>query len=282
MSPSSQNSSSTNLLGSFAGLVGVFSIFLYFLGWIYRWAYFGFFQIEVTSLSLPLESFLLVPLQAILGNFWIFFRAIFVLIVTLLLMKATLWLISSPKASTAPSTSKSPISRFTQKLHSFWLFKPLRSFAQLFPLPLRHEIVVVLWILAALFWLGRWQGNADAYRDAVNATSTRPLVTLVSPSDKLALGRNLDDLLTNPPLKGSRIIGDVKQFRQIFGRETNDTTNPKQLIVWRLLIENNNWVYLFPAMPSGAKSNQRPPVLAVNTGDGRVQLLILSRPKTFL
>ncbi|MBH8575822.1 hypothetical protein I8752_23035 [Nostocaceae cyanobacterium CENA369] len=282
MSSNSQNSSTTNLLGSFAGLVGIFSIFLYFLGWIYRWAYFEFFLIEVTSLNLPIQSFLLVPLQAILGDLWIFFRAILVLIVTVLLIKATIWLISSLKASTAPGTSQLPISRFTQNLHSFWLFRPLRSFAQLLPKPLRYEIVVVLWILAALFWIGRWQGNADAYRDALNNTSTRPIVTLVSPSDKIALGRNLDDLLINPSLKGSRIIGDVEQFRQILGRETNDNTNPKQPIVWRLLIENNNWVYLFPAMLPGGKPNQRPPVLAVNTGDGRVQLLILSRPKVLL
>jgi hypothetical protein len=56
-------------------------------------------------------------------------------------------------------------------------------------------------------------------------------------------------------------------------------SQPKQPVVWRLLIENNNWVYLFPAMSPDAKPNQRPSVLAVNTGDGRVQLLILSRPK---
>lgn len=279
MSSEPQNSSNTNLLGSFASLLGVFGIFLYFIGWIYRWAYFGFFQLEITSLNLSLESFLLVPLQAILGNLWIFFRAILVLILTVLLIKSTIWLISAPKTSTLVNNSQSPNSRFTQKLHDFRLFKLLRSFAQLLPLPLRHEIIIVGWILAALFWLGGCQGTADAYRDAVNNTSTRPIVTLVSPSDKLALGRNLDDLLTNPSLKGSRIIGDVEQFRNIFGQETNDTTNLKQPIVWRLLIENNNWVYIFPAMPLGAKPNQRPVLLAVNTGDGRVQLLILSRPK---
>ena len=279
MSSEPQNSSNTNLLGSFASLLGVFGIFLYFIGWIYRWAYFGFFQLEITSLNLSIESFLLVSLQAILGNLWIFFRAILVLILTVLLIKSTIWLISAPKTSTLVNNSQSPNSRFTQKLHDFRLFKLLRSFAQLLPLPLRHEIIIVGWILAALFWLGRCQGTADAYRDAVNNTSTRPIVTLVSPSDKLALGRNLDDLLTNPSLKGSRIIGDVEQFRNIFGQETNDTTNLKQPIVWRLLIENNNWVYIFPAMPLGAKPNQRPVLLAVNTGDGRVQLLILRRPK---
>jgi hypothetical protein len=43
---------------------------LYFTGWIYRWRYFGFFQLEVTTLDLPLESFLMVPLQVFFGNNW--------------------------------------------------------------------------------------------------------------------------------------------------------------------------------------------------------------------
>ncbi|BAY46147.1 hypothetical protein SAMD00079811_37550 [Scytonema sp. HK-05] len=279
MSSGPDNSSNTNLLGSFASLLGVLAIFLYFVGWIYRWAYFGFFEIEITALNFPFESFLLVPIQVILGDFWIFVRSLLVLIITILLIKFSLWVIRSPKTGSPPSTLKSPISSFTQKVHSFRLFQPLRSFAQLLPLPLRHEIIVVAWILAALFWLGRWQGTADAFRDAVNTTSTRPIVTLVSPKDKSALGLNLQDL-TNADLNNSRIIGDVEQFRRIYERGTNDTTtNPKQPIVWRLLIENNNWVYVFPAMPPDAKRDQRPPVLAINTGDGQVQVLILSRPK---
>ena len=73
----------------------------------------------------------------------------------------------------------------------------------------------------------------------------------------------------------------MEQFNQIFGRETNDTTNPNQPIVWRLLVENNNWVYLFPTLPPTATANQRPPVLAINTGDDQVQLLILSRPRSY-
>ncbi|MDZ8185302.1 MAG: hypothetical protein RMX96_10665 [Nostoc sp. ChiSLP02] len=279
MSPTPDHSSNSNFLGSFASLLGVLAIFLYFLGWIYRWAYFSFFEIEITALNFPFESFLLVPIQVILGNIWIFLRALAALIITVILIKFSLWIIRSPKPVSPPSTLNSLVTRYTQKVHSFWLLQRLRSFAQFLPLPLRHEIIVVAWILAALFWLGRWQGAADAFRDAVNTTSTRPIVTLVSPQDKSPLGLNLEDL-TNPNLKNSRIIGDVEQFRRIYGRETNDlTTNPKQPIVWRLLIENNNWVYLFPAMPADAKRDQRPPVLAINTSDGQVQVLILSRPK---
>jgi hypothetical protein len=143
-------------------------------------------------------------------------------------------------------------------------------------------MAIVAWILFVLFWVAYWQGNADARRDAVNQTSTRPIVTLVSPSPsdkKRALGRNLNDLLSDSSRNDYRIIGDVEQFEQIVGRETNDTTNPNQPVVWRLLVENNSWVYLFPALPPKATANQRAPVLAINTGDGQVQLLILSRPR---
>lgn len=283
MSSNPQNSGDNNLLGSFVSLLGVFGVFLYFLGWIYRWAYFGFFQLQITSLNFPIESFFIVPIQAILGDIWVFIRANLVLIFTVVLIKVTIWLISPYNPVKLPKKNfQVSINKIIEKLHSFWLFKLLRFFAPDSLLSLLREIIIVAWILAALFWLGRWQGIADAYRDAVNATSTRAIATLVSPSDKMALGRNLDDLLINPPLKGSRIIGDVEQFRQILGRETNDTTNPKQPIVWRLLIENDNWIYLFPAMPSEAKPNQRPPVLAVNKGDGQVQLLILSLRDIFL
>jgi len=279
MSSDPQNYDNTNLLGGFISLLSIFAIFLYFLGWIYRWAYFGFFQIEINYLNFPIESFFIVPIQAILGDAWIFIRANLVLIVTFALIKFTIWLIRTYQDSDLLKTLPLSINKFVKKLHNFWVFKLLRSFMEFLPLPLRYEIIAVAWILAALFWLGRWQGEADAYRDAVNATSTRPIATLVSPSDKMALGRNLDDLFINPPLKGFRIIGDVEQFRQIFGREINDTTNPQQPLVWRLLIENDNWIYLFPAMSQQAKPNQRPPVLAINKSDGQVQLLILSRPK---
>lgn len=282
MSQNSQNADGTNFLTGFVSLLSVFGIFLYFIGWIYRWAYFGFFQIEIYALNFPIESFLIVPIQAIFGNFWIFIRTNIVLLVTFILTKSTIWLMNPDGIKKIPQTWQFSIllvDKLCQKLHKLCLFNFLRYLSQFLPPRLRSEIIAIAWILAALFWLGRWQGEADAYRDAVNITSTRPIATLVSPSDKMAMGRYLDDLLINPALKGFRIIGDVKQFRQIFGREINDTTNPQQAVVWRLLIENDSWVYIFPAMPSGAKQNQRPPVLAINKSDGQIQVLILSRPK---
>lgn len=281
MSSSSPEPSTPQLLGAFISLLGILGIFLYFTGWIYRWAYFGFFELEITALNFPLESFLIVPIQVLMGDFWIFGRAVLAVAIAVGLIQITLWLLS-PIAVRNSNASHSRLDQFTKKLHGCWLFKGLRSFARLVSLPLLREIALVAWLLSALFLVASWQGSADARRDAVNQTSTRPIVTLISPSDKIALGRNLDDLLRDPSRKGYRIIGDVEQFDQIFGRETNDTTNPNQPIVWRLLVENNNWVYLFPTLPPQATANQRPPVLAINTGDGRVQLLILSRPRIHL
>ncbi|NJN09586.1 MAG: hypothetical protein HC815_17010 [Richelia sp. RM1_1_1] len=146
-----------------------------------------------------------------------------------------------------------------------------------------YEIVAVFWILASLFCLAQWQGYTDARLDAINETSLRPIVTLISPSDKSALGRNLHDLIinnqsfNNPPLKEYHIIGEAEQFRMIWGRETNDRGNPERP-VWRLLNENSDWVYIFPALPSKFKNSIAPPILAISKKDGQAQLLILRNP----
>jgi hypothetical protein len=272
MSPDPQNPTSINILGNFAGLIGVLGIFIYFIGWVYRWAYFGFFALELNTLNLPHESFLIVPIQIIFGNFWIFIRAVIAMTLTISLIQVILWAIS-PKINHQNIPNK--IQTLIKRIHDFPLLNILRSLAKLLPSSLRQEIVIVICILGSLFWLGRFQGQADAYRDAVNHTSTRPIVSVVSAKDKLPLGRNLDDILIDPSLKNSHIIGDVEQFNQTF-KGINDDTD--QSTVWRLLIESNDWVYVFPSMPSDAQFNQRPPVLAINTGDGGVQLLIISPP----
>lgn len=60
----------TQILGTFASLLGLLGIFLYFTGWIYRWAYFGWFSLEINRLDLPLRSFL--PFCADTGLLWRF------------------------------------------------------------------------------------------------------------------------------------------------------------------------------------------------------------------
>lgn len=271
-----------NPLGAFAGLVGVLAIFLFFTGWVYRWAYFGFFELDVNSLTFPAQSFLLVPIQVILGDLGRLLWAVLITLLVTVLVKATLWLLE-PLGS--PSSRVATPNPWLVRLHRFPLCQGLRHLTDLFPNPLRRDLIIVAWVLIALFWLARWQGTEDAWRDAVNQTSTRPIVTLVSPSDKIALGASLtDELIQNegnnvdiPALKNLRIFGDVEQFRRLYGKGTN-RANRSELIVWRLLIESGNWLYLFPALPD-RQPDLRPPVVAVNTGDGRVQSVILSRPK---
>jgi hypothetical protein len=158
-----------NPLGAFAGLVGVLTIFLFFTGWIYRWAYFGFFEIELNSLNFPAQSFLLVPIQVILGDIGNLGLAILITLVVTVLIKVTLWL--------------------PQRFHQFPLPQWVRWLTDFFPRSLGRDLVIVAWILIALFYLAQWQGNEDAWRDAVSKTTTRPLITLVSPSDKFILGR---------------------------------------------------------------------------------------------
>jgi hypothetical protein len=84
-----------------------------------------------------------------------------------------------------------------------------RFFTDIIPPSLRKDLTVVIWLLLILFWLARIQGTTDARRDAVNETSTLPVITLVLPEKQIALGQNLDrDNPFNPSLKGYRIIGD--------------------------------------------------------------------------
>jgi hypothetical protein len=249
-----------NPLGAFAGLVGVLTIFLFFTGWVYRWAYFGFFEIELNSLNLPAQSFLIVPIQVILGDVGKIGLATLATFAVIVLIKVTMYLF--------------------QRFRQFSLPPWLRWLTDLLPQSLGRDFVIVAWILIALFQLAQWQGIEDAKRDAVNQSTTRPLITLVSPSDKFAMAATLDKKLNEnktkepeyPQLKNLRIFGDVQQFRDLYANRTNRADSS-----WRLLIESGNWLYIYRTLPE--PSDLHPYVLAVNTGDGRVQSIILSRPK---
>jgi hypothetical protein len=268
-----------NPLGAFASFVAVLAIFLFFTGWIYRWAYFGFFEIELNSLNFPAQSFPLVPIQVILGDVGRLGWSVLATLAVIGLIKATLWLLQ-PSLSETSNSAQSRFTQFLEGLHRFPFFQGVRWLTDLFPQPLRQDLVIVAWILIALFYLAQWQGYEDAKRDAVNQRTTRPIITLVSPSDKFAMAATLDNELAGnekkipeyPLLKNLRIFGDVQQFRDLYNNGTNSTDSS-----WRLLIESGSWLYIFKTLPK--PSDLHPLVLAVNTGDGRVQSIILSRPE---
>ena len=283
MSQNPPSNPEPSILGTFASILGLLSAALFFAGWIYRWAYFGFFQLEITTLDFPFESFLFVPIQVFLGSFSVFCRTVFAVILTALLIQLTLrgikWL--STKLANNPSqsvTSAQPpgqqrnrrrVGRIVRSLLLFLTAKQQRS--------LLNETIIVIWILVALFWFARWQGIADARQDAIDNTSNLPVVTVLFTAEKnIALGRQLADLSTDPPLKDIRIIGDKGVFDRLRGRETNDTTDPQNPRVWRLLINRGGQLYVFTALPKSASANERPLVLSIS----EKQLVILSPEAT--
>ena len=87
------------ILATFASLLGVLAVFLYFTGWIYRWAYFNFFQLDITTLDLPLESFFIVPFQVFLGNFWALGKTLLAIVASIFLIYISMWLLNLSRNS---------------------------------------------------------------------------------------------------------------------------------------------------------------------------------------
>ena len=268
------------ILATFASLLGVLAVFLYFTGWIYRWAYFNFFQLDITTLDLPLESFFIVPFQVFLGNFWALGKTLLAIVASIFLINISLWLLNLSRNS--PTSRQHRLRpRFSQKLQIIYgssIAKNIRASINIFPQSLCKEAITVIWILVILFWLARSQGIVDARKDATNEASARPVITLFTKKDKLGLGRKPESLSVNPSLKDFHIIGDVNLLENIKRREITDMTiQPPR--VWRSLIERNGWIYIFQALPSNATPKQRPLVLAIRESGNGDQLLILS-PET--
>jgi hypothetical protein len=61
---------SASPLGKLAGSVGLLAIALLFTGWIYRWHYYTYFQIEPTSLGLSVESTSFAAFSLLFGSPW--------------------------------------------------------------------------------------------------------------------------------------------------------------------------------------------------------------------
>ena len=250
-----QTSSEFKPLGKLISVLVLLAAALYFTGWTYRWTYFSFFQLEVTTLNLPSESFYLAAFQTFFGEPLAIVRTILCLALTIATILATLhW-------------GQKWVGKYWRRLP--FTFNDAQKQILGFLAALLNELIIVLFVLTALFWLARWQAEADAWNDAVNDTSSLPIVTLVLSKDA-PLGRKLDDPLLNPT--GFRIIGDRKSYDRLLGQELSDRTKPR---IWRLLLKNNGYLYLFPALP---KKEPRLiiPVIIVSEGDKGAQLTILN------
>jgi hypothetical protein len=287
VSPSSEPTKEPNILGKFASVVGLVGAALFFTGWIYRWSYFYFFQLEITTLDLPAQSFFIVPLQVFLADGGTIAKSAIAFLLTGLAIYLSLWiiLILNKVIFQVVDAVLWKIFRYTKKTKLWLLYHPIKSLVLfndkkfnsiIFLRSLVDEIIIVGWVLLMLFHLARDQGIADAQRDA-GANSTLPVVTLVIPENRLALGRKLNDVFDDPSLKNYKIIGDRGLFNKLYTTEETDiVTNPKNPIIWRLLLERGGWIYLFKALPKDAKPDSRPSVLAIQESNLGEQLMIFS------
>lgn len=252
-----------NPLGKLISVLVLLAAALYFTGWIYRWAYFSFFHLEVTTLSLPNESFYFAAFQTFFGDIWAIPRKILFLILIIFGIVITFlgqkWLGKSLKKLRIPiNKSQTNIINFLSSL--------------------LNELIIVLFVLMALFWLATWQAKDDAWKDAINETSSLPIVTIVMPQNA-PLGRKFDNPLeshsTKPNLPNFRIIGDRQSYERLLDKELNDISNPNKLRIWRLLLKGNGYSYIFPALPE-KNSKLTFPVVMVYERDNGVQLTILN------
>jgi hypothetical protein len=285
-----------NPLGKLISVLVLLAAALYFTGWIYRWAYFSFFNLEVTTLSLPNESFYFAAFQTFFGDIWAIPRKILFLIVIifgiLIIFIGQKWLGQYLKScfrrwrvyGTQPNqnflsnslTVRNP-ANFKQKLHTL-IRRSLKSKIINFLSSLFNEFIIVFFVLTALFWLATWQAKDDAWNDAVNETSSLPIVTIVMPKDAV-LGRKFDNPLESrsikPNLPKFSIIGDRQSYERLLDKELNDISNPDKPRVWRLLLKGNGYSYIFPALPE-KNSKLTFPVVMVYERDNGVQLTILN------
>lgn len=260
MTDTSQEKKELQPFGKLLSLLALLAAALYFTGWIYRWEYYDFFHIEVTTLGLPFESFYLASFQVLFGHPLSILRTVAALVIT-----GVFTLLSIEMRQRATKR----IRRYRRRRFFSQFFPKAKTFRLI--ADLIDEVIFVLLTLAALFWMARWQAQTDAWRDAVHETSTLPIVTIVVSEDSATVGRDVDNPLLNP--SGLRIIGDQGIYNQLLGKELTDTTDPNELRVWRLLVDRDGYLYIFPALPRNDRSLNFP-VLTIY--ESSRQLTILS------
>jgi hypothetical protein len=255
----------TNIL-SIASLIGAA---LFFSGYVYRWAYFSYFLLNIAGLNFPAESYPVVPIQVFCGTPLLVLRTVLFIVLTAIAIRATLWGLQRVEGWVLRLPNLVP--RGTRFLAS-WLVEFTNAMSALL-----REVVIVIGILIMLFWVSRWQGMADARRDTYNDTSKLPTIALViSDKDKkVALGRLLADPTIDPSLSGFRFFGDRALFNEIYRKEDNFFSKRKDSRVWRMLLSQDNWLYLISGVSDKAeRGDERPLVLAVQPKEGGQQMIL--------
>ncbi len=274
-------------MGRIASLVVLLGAGLYFTGWIYRWAYFSFFQLDIATLPLPAESFYIAAFQALFGSIHAIGKTVLATIGVAIAVYFSLWLFEDlligktqrylKRYQRQITQSKKPRSSQRRWLKPFRILYHtlLRQLLKLqeyeslrFLRSLVDETIIVIWVLVALFWLARWQANIDAWTDAVHDTTSLPAITIVVQEGTFPFGQG-DGATPNNP-SGIRTIGSRTLYRNLLVRNDLEDLN------WHLLIDLEGDYYLFPALSEDIEPNRRPPVLIVPRSQNGDQLILLS------
>lgn len=291
----SETSSEKNppLLGGFASILSLLGITLFFSGWIYRWAYFSYFSLDVNSQPYTAQSFLIVPIQIYLGRSSNLLKTLLAVLALPLLISLSLRVLPLLISLSVRVLNglQAWITNLCYRLP--WIHSlPVRldrppsgpDHRERFIASLLDEAVIVAWVLAALFLLSKHQGLADARRDAVEGRSTLPAVSLVLPQGEGILAQDLRLLEDNgapipdPPLANHALIGDLNLARDL--RATSLSDGGRQQ-VWRLLTrEPEGWLYLIRTLPPTAPAKERPMVLAIPNAKQGQALILSPEPPT--
>jgi hypothetical protein len=273
---------STPLLGGLASILGLLGITLFFSGWIYRWAYFSYFNLDVNIQTYTAQSFLIVPIQIYFGNVSNIVKTSLVLVALPLLIALSQLALNGLQIAGNKVLQRMAWYRALQARPSVpAVGVQVRSH---FTASLRDELVIVAWVLFAIFWLCQHQGLADARRDAVDRTSTLPVVSLLLPQRDGVLAKDLRLLedngapITDLPLGTHALIGDLDLARKLRLTSLSDRKHKR---LWRLLAqEPTGWLYLIRTLPSTADANERPIVLAIpNAKPGQTMILSPESPE---
>lgn len=271
------NDKSPPFLGGFASILSLLGITLFFSGWIYRWAYFAYFSLNLNDQSFTAQSFLIVPIQIYLGTSFNLLKTFLLLLALPLLITITLSVIKHLGTLAGHLPSRFPALRTF--LAPTQAPDTRMDGARRFMGSLIDELVIVGWVLILLFWFSQDQGLRDARRDAVETTSTLPAVSLVLPQQEGILGQDLRILIDSvepipdPSLANQVLVGDLELARALRSTTLSDTQQ-----VWRLLNqEPMGWLYLIRTIPARSSKDERPLVMAVpNAKPG--QTLVLKPP----
>jgi hypothetical protein len=258
-------------LGTLAGSVGLLAIALVFSGWIYRWRYYTFFQVDPTHLGFSVESTSLAAFSLLFRGPLAVARTLGALVFALAGILLTFQGIRVCRAGLAP-----PLRRLRRERRR-WGPGPSITLSRGQRRELRRigallqELVIGLWLVLVLHQLASWQGVADARRDATTETSTLPLVTLAMKEPNAVIGRNLDQPFANPA--GVRVFGSRERYEALLGSELNPAD---QRTTWRLLADTGHQLLVIPTLPKAQTMSKAPPVVLFNTNDQSPPVVILS------